>query len=49
MVCRINLKFVCYGKRDILNVLSNSEFITVRPIDELRFIEELDGSIRFIV
>lgn len=35
-------------KRDILGVLSNSEFITVRPIDELRFIEELDGSIRFV-
>ena len=35
-------------KRDTLNVLSNSEFITVRPIDELRFVEELDGSIRFV-
>lgn len=35
-------------KRDILNVLANSEFITVRPIDELRFVEELDGSIRFV-
>lgn len=35
-------------KRDILNVLSNSEFITVRPIDELRFIEELNGSVRFV-
>lgn len=35
-------------KRDVLGVLSNSEFITVRPIDELRFIEELDGSIRFV-
>jgi hypothetical protein len=35
-------------KRDVLGVLSNSEFITVRPIDELRFTEELDGSIRFI-
>lgn len=34
--------------RDILNVLSNSEFITVRPIDELRFVEELNGSIRFV-
>ena len=35
-------------KRDVLGVLSNSEFITVRPIDQLRFIEELDGSIRFV-
>lgn len=35
-------------KRDVLSVLSNSEFITVRPIDELRFVEELDGSIRFV-
>ena len=35
-------------KRDILGILSNSEFITVRPIDELRFVEELDGSIRFV-
>jgi len=35
-------------KRDVLNVLSNSEFITVRPIDQLRFVEELDGSIRFV-
>lgn len=35
-------------KRDIINVLSNSEFITVRPIDELRFVEEFDGSIRFV-
>lgn len=35
-------------KRDILNVLSNSEFTTVRPIDELRFVQELNGSIRFV-
>lgn len=35
-------------KRDVLDVLSNSEFITVRPIDLLRFVEELDGSIRFV-
>lgn len=35
-------------KRDTLNVLSNSEFITVRPIDELRFVQELDDSIRFV-
>lgn len=35
-------------KRDISNVLSNSEFTTVRPIDELRFVEELNGSVRFV-
>lgn len=35
-------------KRGVLNVLSNSEFITVRPVDELRFVQELDGSIRFV-
>lgn len=35
-------------KRDVLGILSNSEFITVRPIDELRFVEELDGSVRFV-
>ena len=35
-------------KRDVLGVLSNSEFITVRPIDLLRFVEELDGSVRFV-
>lgn len=35
-------------KRDILLVLLNSEFITVRPIDELRFVQELNGSIRFV-
>lgn len=34
--------------RDIKNVLSNSEFTTVRPIDELRFVEELNGSVRFV-
>lgn len=33
---------------DALNLLSNSEFTTVRPIDELRFVEELNGSIRFV-
>lgn len=32
----------------VLNLLSNSEFLTVRPIDELRFVEELNGSIRFV-
>ena len=35
-------------KRDILGILANSEFTTVRPIDELRFVEELNGSIRFV-
>jgi hypothetical protein len=35
-------------KRDITNVLSNSEFTTVRPIDELRFVQELNGSVRFV-
>lgn len=35
-------------KRDVLGFLSNSEFITVRPIDELRFVQELNGSIRFV-
>jgi hypothetical protein len=35
-------------ERDILNVLANSEFITVRPIDELRFVVEQNGSIRFV-
>lgn len=34
--------------RNILGVLANSEFIAVRPIDQLRFVEELDGSIRFV-
>ena len=34
--------------QNILNVLANSEFITVRPIDELRFVTEQDGSIRFV-
>lgn len=34
--------------RDALNVLSNSEFTTVRPIDELRFVQELNGSVRFV-
>lgn len=35
-------------KSDVLGIFSNSEFITVRPIDQLRFVEELDGSIRFV-
>lgn len=34
--------------QNILNVLSNSEFITIRPIDELRFVQELNGSVRFV-
>lgn len=34
--------------KSILSTLANSEFITVRPIDELRFVEELNGSIRFV-
>lgn len=32
----------------VLNLLSNSEFLTVRPVDELRFVTELDGSVRFV-
>lgn len=32
----------------ILNLLSNSEFLSVRPIDELRFVTEENGSVRFI-
>lgn len=35
-------------KRDFINVLLNSEFTTVRPIDLLRFVQELNGSIRFV-
>lgn len=34
--------------KSILNILANSEFLTVRPIDELRFVQELNGSIRFV-
>jgi hypothetical protein len=34
--------------KSILNILANSEFITVRPIDEMRFVQELNGSIRFV-
>jgi len=34
--------------QNILNVLANSEFITVRPIDELRFVTEQNGSVRFV-
>lgn len=32
----------------VLNLLSNSEFITVRPIDEMRFVAEQNGSVRFV-
>lgn len=35
-------------KKSVLNTLANSEFITVRPIDELRFVAEQNGSIRFV-
>lgn len=35
-------------KRGIINVLANSESTTVRPIDELRFVQELNGSVRFV-
>ena len=34
--------------QNILNVLANSEFTTVRPVDELRFVTEQNGSIRFV-
>lgn len=34
--------------KSTLNTLANSEFITVRPIDELRFVQELNGSVRFV-
>lgn len=34
--------------KSILNTLANSEFITVRPIDELRFVTEQNGSVRFV-
>lgn len=35
-------------KNSVLNTLANSEFITVRPIDELRFVTEQNGSVRFV-
>ena len=35
-------------EKSILNTLANSEFLTVRPIDELRFVTEQNGSIRFV-
>lgn len=34
--------------KSILKTLANSEFLSVRPIDELRFVQELNGSIRFV-
>lgn len=34
--------------QNVLNILANSESITVRPIDELRFVAESDGSVRFV-
>lgn len=34
--------------QNVLNILANSEFITVRPIDEMRFVAEQDGSFRFV-
>lgn len=34
--------------KSTLNTLVNSEFVTVRPVDELRFVEELNGSVRFV-
>lgn len=34
--------------KSILNTLANSEFLTVRPIDGLRFVTEQNGSIRFV-
>lgn len=34
--------------QNVLNILANSEFITVRPIDEMRFVIEQNGSVRFV-
>lgn len=34
--------------QNVLNILANSEFITVRPVDEMRFVTEQNGSIRFV-
>lgn len=34
--------------KSILNTLANSEFLTVRPIDEMRFVIEQNGSVRFV-
>lgn len=40
--------FFVMENKSILNTLANSEFIKVRPIDELRFVEESNGSVRFV-
>ena len=34
--------------KSILNTFANSEFLTVRPIDEMRFVTEQNGSVRFV-
>lgn len=34
--------------QNVLNILANSEFITVRPVDEMRFVVERNGSVRFV-
>lgn len=34
--------------KSILNTLANSEFATIRPIDEMRFVIEQNGSVRFV-
>lgn len=34
--------------QNVLNILANSEFITVRPVDEMRFVTEQNGSVRFV-
>lgn len=34
--------------QNVLNILANSEFIAVRPVDEMRFVIEQNGSIRFV-
>lgn len=34
--------------KSILNTLANSEFLTVRPVDEMRFVVEQNGSVRFV-
>ncbi len=48
MVCLINFNVFVMEDKSILKTLANSEFLTVRPIDELRFVQELNGSIRFV-
>lgn len=42
------LNFFIMEDKSILNILANSEFLTVRPIDELRFVTERNGSVRFV-